>query len=113
MRPSSASRRRPKKRRPHKTGPVKASKAEIIQFADLVRSRMDRDEIKELVRRTPGIEPEDQRIVYLRLATYDYNADIAAETNVKCSRTTVGRHLADSIPKVINRYNLDQQKAGA
>lgn len=74
---------------------------------------MDRDEIKELVRRTPGIEPEDQRIVYLRLATYDHDADIAAEANVKCSRTTVGRHLAEVIPLVVNRYNLDQQKAGA
>lgn len=74
---------------------------------------MDRDEIKELVRRTPGIEPEDQRIVYLRLATYDHDADIAAEANVHCCRTTVGRHLKEAIPKVINRYNLDQLKAGA
>lgn len=74
---------------------------------------MDRDEIKELVRRTPGIEPEDQRIVYLRLATYDHDADIAAEVNVHCCRTTVGRHLREAVPKVINRYNLDQMKAGA
>ena len=74
---------------------------------------MDRDEIKELVRRTPGMGPEDQRIVYLRLATYDYDADIAAAENIHCSRTTVGRHLAEVIPLVINRYNLDQQKAGA
>ena len=97
----------------NKTDGTKASKAEIIQFANLVRKRMDRDEIKELVRRTPGIEPEDQRIVYLRLATFDHDADIAAAENVHCCRTTVGRHLKESIPKVINRYNLDQIKAGA
>ena len=74
---------------------------------------MDRDEIKELVRRTPGITPDDQRIVYLRLATYDYNADIAAAENVTCGRTTVGRHLANVIPMVRHRFELDEIKAGA
>lgn len=91
----------------------KASKAEIIQFADLVRKRMDTDEIKDLVRRTAGITPQDRRIVYLRLASYDYDADIAAEEGVHYSRSSVGRHLSEAIPKVKNRYEQDRVKVGA
>jgi hypothetical protein len=74
---------------------------------------MDTDEIKELVRRTPGMEPQERRIVFLRLTTYKYDADIAGAEGVHYSRTSVGRHLAEAMPKVINRYELDQMKAGA
>ena len=100
-------------RRPNKTGGEKASKAEIVQFADLVRKKMDTDQIGELVRRTAGITPQDRRIAYLRLASYDYDADIAAEEDVFYSRTSVGRHLAKVIPLVRNRFIQDEMKAGA
>lgn len=84
-----------------------------MQFADLVQKRMDVDEIRELVRRTPGIEPQERRIVFLRLTSLKYDADIAAAEGVHYSRTSVSRHLSEAMPKVINRYNLDQMKAGA
>lgn len=74
---------------------------------------MDTDEIKELVRRTPGIEPAERKIIFLRLTSYKYDADIAAAEGVNYSRTSVGRHLATSMPKVMHRYELDQMKAGA
>ena len=100
-------------RRTTKGGGNTATKAEIIQFADLVQKHMDTDEIKELVRRTPGIEPEERKIVFLRLTSYKYDADIAAAEGVHYSRTSVARHLKEAMPKVINRYELDQLKAGA
>ena len=74
---------------------------------------MDTDEIKELVRRTPGIEPQERRIAFLRLSSYRYDADIAAAEGVVYSRSSVGRHLARVIPIIRDRYELDQQKAGA
>lgn len=106
-------RRKNLQRRANKGGDKTASKAEIIKFADLVQSKMDTDEIKELVRRTPGMEPQERRIAFLRLSTYRYDADIAAAEGVHYSRTSVSRHLAKVIPLIKNRYELDQMKAGA
>lgn len=74
---------------------------------------MDTDEIKELVRRTPGIEPQERRIAFLRLTSLKHDADIAAAEGVHYSRTSVGRHLSEAMPKIIHRYELDQMKAGA
>lgn len=74
---------------------------------------MDTDEIRELVRRTPGIEPQERRIAFLRLTSLKHDADIAAAEGVHYSRTSVARHLASAMPKVINRYEQDQLKAGA
>lgn len=96
-----------------KTVERRAERCEIIAFAELVQKKMDTDEIKELVRRTPGIEPQERRIAFLRLTSYRYDADIAAAEGVDYSRSSVGRHLARIIPIIRDRYELDQQKAGA
>lgn len=72
---------------------------------------MDSDQITELIRRTPGITPQEREMARLRLVDSLYDADIAVCEGVNYSRTSVGRHLAKVIPLIEHRYYMD--KAGA
>lgn len=99
-------------RRPNKAGGSDA-RQKIKQFAEVARRELDTDEIKELVRRTPGIEPEDRIIAYHFLADDMCDMDISVAEGVYCSRSSVGRHLCNVIPLIEYRFNLDKAKAGA
>lgn len=78
-----------------------------------MRREMDSDQIVELIRRTPGITPQEREMAKLRLVDSMYDADIAVCENVNYSRASVGRHLAKVIPMIEHRYRMDQEKAGA
>lgn len=85
-----------------------------MQFADLVRRELDTDEIRELIRRTAGIEPEGRVIAYHFLADGMKDAEISAQEGVFCSRSTVSRRLPEVIPIIKLRYEKDKQlEAGA
>lgn len=87
---------------------------EIIPFETLVRRELDSDQIADLIRRTPGITPEEREMARLRLVDGMYDADIAVADGVNYSRSSVSRHLAKVIPIIEYRYNKDQEmKAGA
>ena len=92
-----------------------ASRAEIIAFADIARRELDTDQIKDLIRRTPGIGERNRVIAYNFLAEGMYDVDNSVSEGVgPYHRTTIGRHLRKVIPMVKNRYELDEQlKAGA
>ena len=77
---------------------------------------MDTDQIGELIRRTPGIEPEERIMAYCFIADDMCDADISAQTGVYCSRSTVTRRLPKVISMVKYRYEKDNEskiKAGA
>lgn len=79
-----------------------------------MRKELDTDEIRELIRRTPGIEPEGRIIAYHFIADNMRDADIAAQEGVYCSRSTVTRHLPEIISIVQLRYEKDKKlEAGA
>lgn len=72
---------------------------------------MDSDQIRELIRRTPGITPADRIISYNFLADNMFDADNGVQEGVNYHRTSVGRHLRKVIPIIEHRYLKD--KAGA
>jgi hypothetical protein len=74
---------------------------------------MDSDQIAELIRRTPGITPQEREMARLRLVDSMYDADIAVAEGVNYSRSSVTRHLAKVIPLHEYRYYKDIEKAGA
>jgi hypothetical protein len=74
---------------------------------------MDSDQIAELIRRTPGITPQEREMARLRLVDSMYDADIAVAEGVNYSRSSVTRHLAKVIPLIEYRYYKDIEKAGA
>lgn len=78
-----------------------------------MRRELDSDEIADLIRRTPGITPEEREMARLRLVDNLYDADIAASEGVPYSRSSVNRHLAKVIPIIEYRYNKDKEKAMA
>ena len=86
---------------------------EIIPFETLVRRELDSDQIADLIRRTPGITPEEREMAQLRLVDNMYDADIAVCEGVNYSRSSVTRHLAKVIPIIEYRFQKDQMKAGA
>lgn len=86
---------------------------EIIPFETLVRRELDSDQIADLIRRTPGITPEEREMARLRLVDNMYDADIAVCEGVNYSRSSVTRHLAKVIPIIEYRFQQDKMKAGA
>lgn len=86
---------------------------EIIPFETLVRRELDSDQIADLIRRTPGITPEEREMARLRLVDNLYDADIAVCEGVNYSRSSVSRHLAKVIPIIEYRFQQDRMKAGA
>lgn len=86
---------------------------EIIPFETLVRRELDSDQIADLIRRTPGITPEEREMARLRLVDNLYDADIAVCEGVNYSRSSVSRHLAKVIPIIEYRFQQDKMKAGA
>ena len=75
---------------------------------------MDCDQIRELIRRTPGIEPEGRIMAYHFIADNMHDADIAVQEGVNYSRSTVTRRLPKVISLVQYRYEKDKElKAGA
>ncbi len=86
---------------------------EIIPFETLVRRELDSDQIVDLIRRTPGITPEEREMARLRLVDNMYDADIAVCEGVNYSRSSVTRHLAKVIPIIEYRFQMDKMKAGA
>lgn len=75
---------------------------------------MDCDQIRELIRRTPGIEPEGRIMAYHFIADDMHDADIAVQEGVNYSRSTVTRRLPKVISLVQYRYEKDKElKAGA
>lgn len=75
---------------------------------------MDCDQIRELIRRTPGIEPECRIMAYHFIADDMHDADIAVQEGVNYSRSTVTRRLPKVISLVQYRYEKDKElKAGA
>ena len=75
---------------------------------------MDCDQIRELIRRTPGIEPESRIMAYHFIADDMHDADIAVQEGVNYSRSTVTRRLPKVISLVQYRYEKDKElKAGA
>lgn len=85
----------------------------IIPFPERVRKELDSDEITDLIRRTPGITPEEREMARLRLVDNLYDADIAAAEGVPYSRSSVNRHLAKVIPIIELRYNNDKKRVEA
>ena len=98
-------------RRASKGGGEARTRAEIVDFATLIRRELDSDQIRELIRRTPGITPTDRIISYNFLADNMYDVDNGAQAGVSYHRTSVGRHLRKVIPCIELRYLKD--KAGA
>lgn len=78
-----------------------------------MRRELDSDQIVDLIRRTPGINPTEREMARLRLVDGLYDADIAVAEGINYSRSSVTRHLAKVIPIIEYRYNQDIQKAGA
>ena len=75
---------------------------------------MDCDQIRELIRRTPGIEPEGRIMAYHFIADDMHDADIAVQEGGNYSRSTVTRRLPKVISLVQYRYEKDKElKAGA
>ena len=75
---------------------------------------MDCDEIRELIRRTAGIEPEERIMAYHFIADDMHDMDISVQDGVYCSRSTVTRRLPKVISLVRYRYEKDKElKAGA
>jgi hypothetical protein len=76
----------------------------------LVRRELDSDQIADLIRRTPGITPEEREMARLRLVDNMYDADIAVCEGVNYSRSSVTRHLAKVIPIIEYRFKKDKEK---
>lgn len=81
-------------------------------FVRRVRLEKDADEIVDLIRRTPGITPEEREMARLYIVDGFFDADIAAAEGVHYSRSSVGRHLAKVIPIIELRYRQDKADAG-
>lgn len=78
-----------------------------------MRRELDSDQIVDLIRRTPGISPQEREMARLRLVDNMYDADIAVCEGVHYSRSSVTRHLAKVIPIIEYRFQMDKMKAGA
>lgn len=76
-----------------------------------MRRELDVDEISDLIRRTPGIDERDRKIVRLYICNDMAAADIAEEDGIYCDRSTVNRHLKKVIPIVELRREMDKRKA--
>lgn len=76
---------------------------------------MDCDEIKELIRRTPGLGERNRIIAYNFIAEDMRDVENSVSDGVgPYHRTSIGRKLREVVPMIKNRYELDEQlKAGA
>lgn len=84
-----------------------------MPFETLVRRELDTDEIADLIRRTPGVNPIERKMAYYKLADGMLDVEISAEDDIPYSRSSVTRHLNKVIPIIEYRYRMDKEKAGA